>query len=249
MNSVPNMTDDRRLPRTNAAAARTYARIAGVLFVLSILVGGFGEAYVPSRLIVPGNATATADNIRAFAWLFRLGFAAYLVEAMCDIALSLIFYVLLAPTQKDLSLLAALFGVLATALFAVAELFYLAPTLILGGAKYLKTFSPEQLDTLAMLSLRVFALGGGVFIAFYGIAWVIRGYLIARSGYFPKVLGILMALGGLGFMAQNYTLVLVPAYSSNLWLLPMFLGGVPLMVWLLVKGINVANWEERATTW
>ena len=89
---------------------QTYARIAGVLFLVSFVAGGFGEAYVPSQLIVSGDAAATAGNIKAFGSLFRWGFAGYLVEAVCDIGLSLIFYVLLRPVRKDIALLAAFFG-------------------------------------------------------------------------------------------------------------------------------------------
>ncbi len=96
---------------------QTYARIAGVLFLLSFVAGGFGEAYVPSKLIVSGDATATANNIHALGSLFRWGFAGYLVEATCDIALTLIFYVLLRPVRKDLALLAAFFGLVGTAEF------------------------------------------------------------------------------------------------------------------------------------
>jgi hypothetical protein len=99
MDTAPN--EDRQLTLTRAVSIQTYARIAGILLLLSLIAGGFGEAYVPSKLIVPSDATATAQNIKAFESLFRMGFAAYLVEAMCDIALSLIFYVLLRPVRKD----------------------------------------------------------------------------------------------------------------------------------------------------
>jgi hypothetical protein len=102
----------------------TYARLAGVLFLLTIVAGSFGEFYVPSQLVVPADATATANNIVASESLFRLGFASYLVEAICDIALALILYVLLRPVRRDLALLAAFFGLVSTATFALAELFY-----------------------------------------------------------------------------------------------------------------------------
>ena len=248
MNSVPNTNDDRRLAQARAASVQSYARIAGVLFLLSIVAGAFGEAYVPIKLIVSGDATATAKNIVAFDSLFRMGFASYLVEAVCDIALSLIFYVLLRPVRKDLALLAAFFGLISTALFGVAELFYFAASLILGGAHYLKTFSPDQLNTLALLSLKLYGVGGGIFMVFYGIASILRGYLIFRSGYLPRALGVLLALAGLGFIVKNFALVLAPAYASDGFLLPMFLAGVSLTVWLLVKGVDVPKWEAKAAT-
>src|SRR5712692_5934162 len=165
----------------NKKSVQRYARVAGVLFLLSFAAGGFGEAYVPSKLIVSADATVTAQNIKVFDPLFRMGFAGYLIEAVCDIALSLILYALLRPVRKDISLLAAFFGLVGTAVFAAAELFYLAPALILGGAGDLKAFSPDQLNALALLSLKLFAYGGGMFTVFYGVAWVLRGYLIFRS--------------------------------------------------------------------
>ena len=236
MSNVPNAKDAR-------IAVQTYARIAGVLLLFSIVAGGFGEVYVPSKLIVSADAAATAKNVIAFGSLFRLGFAVYLIEAVCDIALSLIFYVLLKPVHKDLSLLAAFFGLVSTALFGVAELFYFAAPLILGGAPYLKTFSPDQLNTVALLSLKLYGYGGGIFLVFYGVASVLRGYLIYRSGYLPRFLGVLLALAGFGFVTKNFALVLAPAYASDALLLPMFLAVLSLTVWLLARGVDVPKWE------
>ncbi len=248
MNSIPSVDDDRRLAQPRATSVQTYARTAGVLFLLSIVAGAFGEAYVPFKVIVSADATATAKNIIAFDSLFRMGFASYLVEAVCDIALNLILYVLLRPVRKDLALLAAFFGLVSTTLFGVAELFYFAASLILGGADYLKSFSPDQLNTLALLSLKLYGYGGGIFMVFYGVAAVLRGYLIFRSGYLPKALGVLLALAGLGFVTRNFALVLAPAYASDFLLLPMILAGVSLTVWLLVRGVDVPMWEAKAAT-
>lgn len=226
------------------APIQTWARVAGLLFLLSFVAGGFGEAYVPSLLIVSTDAAVTAHNIRAFDFLFRLSFASYLVEAVCDIALALIFYELLKPAGRTLALLAAFFGLLSTALFAVTEIFYFAaPKLILGGAGYLKTFTPDQLNTLALLSLKLFVYGSAMFTVFYGIGWILRGYLIFRSGYLPRLLGLLMMLGGLAFVARNFALVLAPEYPSANLLLALFPGGLLLAFWLLVRGVNVAKWE------
>jgi hypothetical protein len=227
---------------------QTYARIAGVLFLISIVVGGFGEFVVPSVLIVSSDATATANNIMASDFLFRMGFASYLVEAMCDIALTLILYVLLRPVSKDLALLAVFFRLVGTAIFAVTELFYFAPLFILGGSDYLKTFSPDQLNTLAYLSLRMYVSGGGLFFVIGGVGSILLGYLIFRSGYLPKVLGVLLALGGLGFVIRSFALVLAPAYASLglLLLLPTALASLSLTGWLLVRGVDIPKWKEKA---
>jgi len=216
----------------------TYAKAALVLLVLSFAAGGFGEAFVPSKLIVWSDAAATMRNIQTYNTLFRLGFIGYLIEATCDVSLALVFYMLLKPVRKDLALLAAFFGILATALFAVAELFYFAPPLILNGAGYLKTFTTDQLNSLAMLSLRFYSWGGGIFMAFYGTAWLLRAYLMFRSGYFPKAIAVLMGVAGTGFVLRNVALVLVPAYRSGWLLLLAMPGGLALMAWLAVQAFK-----------
>lgn len=222
-----------------------YARVAGVLFLISLVAGGFGEAYAPSKIIVAGDAAATVANITNFNFLYRLGFAAFLTESLCDIALVLIFYALLRPVSKELSLLAAFFGLVGTAVFAVGELFYLAPTLLVGNSAYLTTFSTDQINALVQLSLRFASLAGMATTAYYGMSWLVRAYLIVRSGYLPKFLGVLMAIGGAGFVVRNFLLVLAPAYAAT-WLLVLMLpGGLILTIWLLVKGIDMRRWDER----
>jgi hypothetical protein len=220
-----------------------YARIAGVLFLISLVAGGFGEAYVPSKLIVSGDAAATVANLRNFDFLYRLGFAAFLIESLCDTALALILYALLKPVSKELSLLAAFFGLMATATFAFAELFYFAPLLIIKGAG-LQSFSPDQLNSLALLSLKFYGFAGMIFTAYYGMAWIVRAVLMWHSGYFPRFLGVLMAIGGIGFVVRNFALILAPAYASDVLLMLMFPGGLIMTGWLLVKGVDNAKWAK-----
>ncbi len=221
-----------------------YARVAGLLFLVSLVAGGFGEAYVPSKLIVSADPAATVANIKNFDFLYRLGFAAFLIESLCDATLALLLYALLKPVSKELSLLAAFFGLLATALFAAAELFYFAPTIILK-ATYLNSFSADQLNSLVLLSLKFYSYGGMILTAYYGMSWIVRGYLMFRSGYLPKFLGVLMTIGGVGFVARNFLLTLAPAYASDLLLMLMFPGGLIMTAWLLIKGVNESKWEAR----
>lgn len=220
---------------------QTYARIAGVLFLLSMVAGFFGEAYVPSKIIVLSDAAATAHNIRSAETLYRSGFAAYLVEALCDVTLSLLFYALLKTVDENWALLAALFGLLATSLFAVAELFYFGAGIVLRSADSLRAFTPDQLEGLALLSLKLYVYGSGIFMVFYGVAAMLRGYLIYRSRFLPRALGALLMLAGLGFVAKSFALVLAPAYASNLFMAPMFVAGLALAGWMLVKGVDVSK--------
>jgi len=220
-----------------------YARIAGILFLVSLVAGGFGEAYVPSKLIVSGDAAATVANLRNFDFLYRLGFAGFLIESLCDIALALILYALLKPVSKYLSLLAAFFGLMGTALFAFAELFYFSPLLIMRDSGYLQTFSPDQLNSLVLLSLKFYGFAGMIFTAYYGMGWIVRAYLMWNSGYFPKFLAVLMAIGGTGFVVRNFLMILAPAYASDVLLMLMFPGGLIMTVWLMWKGVDVAKWK------
>lgn len=227
---------------------QSYAKLAGVLLLLSIIAGGLGEFYIPSTLIVARDAAATAGNIAQHNFLFRLGFAAYLLEAVCDITLAWVMYILLRPVRRDLALLSVLFGVLSTATFAGTELFYFSATFILGGADYLKTFTPAQLESLALLSLKFYGVGAGIFMAFYGIASTIRGYLIYRSDYFPRFLGVLVMIAGVGFILKTFALVLTPSFPSDVFTLGMPVAGVALTVWMLTKGVDAEKWNARVAS-
>ncbi len=227
-------------------SVQAIARTCGVLILLSLIAGGFGEGYVPSRIIVPADPAGTAARIRALGALLRLGFAGYLVEAMCDIALALVFYELLRPVRRDLALLAAFFGLVGTAIFAVAEVFFFGASSIVAGASWLRTFPSGQLDTLALLWLRLYGYGGIVSVFFYGAATALRGYLIFRSEFLPAWLGLLMVLGGLAFITRTLAFVLAPALPSGNLLLLMAPAGLALTLWLLVRGVDVAKWEALA---
>lgn len=231
---------------TGAPSIQRYARVTGGLMLLSMIFGFLGEWYIPTRFMSSDPATA-AQSIAASELLYRFGFAAYLVEAVCDIGLALLFYVLLRPVSYPIALGAAFFGLVSTALYAVAEIFYFAPLVLLsgGGAAYMKSFSPDQVNGLVVLSLRLFSRVGMIFVVLYGIATMLRGYLIARSSFLPKTLGVLLMIAGAGFIAKSITLVLVPRYSSNLFLAPMFFAGLPLMLWLILKGVDVERWRKQ----
>jgi hypothetical protein len=230
--------------RQRTESVQTYARIAGVVFVIAFVAGGLGEFYAPSHLIVPGNAATTAHNITGSDLLFRLGFVGYLGESITDVALAFLLYVLLRPVHANLAFLAVLFRLMATATFAFAELFYFAPSLILGGDGYLKSFSPDQLHALALLSLNVYTAGGNLFNVHYGIASMILGYLMFRSGYLPRVLGALWVLGGLGFVIASVVWLFAPA-DASLLLLPQIAAVLSLGVWLLARGVDEVKWNER----
>ena len=224
---------------------QTYARIAGVLLLISFIGGTFGELIVPMTLIAQGNSAETATRILAHQSLFRIGFVAYLSEALCDVALALVFYLLLKPVHKNLALFAAFLGLISTAMFAVCELFFfVAPTLLRNPA-YLQSFSAGQLNSVVYFFVYVYSAGAGLFMVFYGLASIVRGYLIYRSTYIPRFIGVLLMIVGVAFVAKNLTLVLAPAYSWDFLLLPAPLTIVVLTVWFLWKGVDVEKWNAR----
>ena len=145
--------------------------------------------YVPS-LMMTGDAATTAAQLRLNDGLFRLGFAAYLVEAFSDVVLAWLFYVLLKPVHRDLALLSAFFGLVSMSIFAVTKMFYFAAPMFLTGSHYLMAFPPDQLDSLASLFLSLYAGLSGLSMLFYGTGWILRGYLTFRSGYLPRFLGV-----------------------------------------------------------
>ncbi|MFZ6009585.1 MAG: DUF4386 domain-containing protein, partial [Bacteroidota bacterium] len=213
---------------------QVYAKIAGVLLVISILAGGFGEMFVVSKLVTD-NATTTVQNILSHESLYRLGFASYLIEAICDVSLVLVLYLLVRPVNKTMASLTILFGLVSVITFAFAELFYIAALLILDG-DFLTSFSADQVNSLAMFSIKLYGYAAGVFMLFYGLATLLRGYLIFQSGYLPKFLGILLIFGGTCFVMRNFLLVLAPGYASNYLLLPTAIAILTLSLWLLTKG-------------
>ncbi len=209
------------------------------------MAGSIGEAIVPNMLVVPGDAATTAQNITTNDLLFRLGFVAYIVEALTDVALTFFLYVLLRPVRGNLAFSSVLFRLMATATFAFGEIFYFAQILILRGDAYLNTFSTQQLQTLALLSFNVYGASGSLSTIFYGTGSIILGYLIWRSGYLPRIIGALWVIGGFGFVIATLVFFIAPAYASFLLTLPMIIALVALGLWLLVKGVALAKWKEH----
>ena len=222
---------------------KTYARAVGILLILTMLGGWYGELYVPSQFMT-GDAAASAAQLRANESLFRLGFAAYLVEAFSDLVLAWLFYILLRPVHRDLALLSAFFAIVSMSLFAVTKMLYFSAPVFLGSSSHLTAFSPEQLEALTRVFLSLYGWLSGLFMLFYGTAWILRGYLTYRSGYLPRFLGVLMAAAGLGFVAKNVTKLLAPAWSSDLLLAPMFLNVVVLAIWMLARGVDRDKWDR-----
>ena len=217
-----------------------YARIAGLAMLLTLVFGVLGEMVLPGRIVVARDAAATAAHIQGNPTLFRLTFAAYLVEGICDVALCVFFYVLLRPVDRNLALLSAFFGLAAMLTYAVAQSSFFASSVVLGDSAGMGAFTTDQRNALAYLAIRISGTVASLFLCLYGIETMIRGYLIARSWYLPKVLGILFVIAGAGFFLSSVAYLLAPRLNSPLLLAPMALAGIPTMLWLLIRGIDPA---------
>ena len=237
--------------RTIETSPQLYARIGGALYLIIIVLGIFEEAFVRDRLIVSGNAAATAANLRSMESLWRLGIASEFFLLICALALLLILFGLLRPVSRDLALLAVFFNLVSLAVEAAITLNLVVALFPLGDAAYLKAFAPEQLYAMAMLAIRSHSYGFGVALIFFGCFCLIIGHLIFRSGYLPKAIGVLMQIAGLSYLTDSFTLLLAPNFASRIFpaiLIPAFVGETSFCLWLLIKGVNVQRWKEQAGT-
>lgn len=218
------------------------AKAAGFLYLVSIIAGGFAEAFVRGGLTVYGNAAATAQNILASEQMYRLGFIADLVCIICSIFLSLIFYILFKPVNRNFSLLALIFSTVATAVMAVNLLNQQAPLLLLHNSSYLKAFNIEQLQTQSLFYLNLQSQGYNISLLLFAFYFPIIGYLVYKSNFLPRILGIIYTLAGVGYLANSLAWFLAPHLASYLFpyvLLPAFIGEVSMSLWLIFKGVKV----------
>jgi hypothetical protein len=225
-------------------APRPSARITGIVYFVYFLTAVLG-GFLLKGIVVDGDAAATANNLLAHQPLYRLGLATGLIATACYIAVTALFYGLFKPVHRSLSLLAAFFGLVGCAVTAIGSLFQLAPLVVLGGAQYLSVFSVEQLRALALIFLQLNTQTANICLVLFGFYDLLIGYLIVKSTFLPRFLGALMALAGLAWLTFLYPPL--ANFLSPYILVLGFLAELLLMLWLLVKGVNVQRWKEQAS--
>jgi len=235
--------------RITETSPQVYARIGGVLYLIIIVIGFCSEFFVRDKLVVPGDVTATANNIVASESLWRISIAGELILLVCAVALTLILYVVLRPVNRNLALLAVFFSLVEFPIEAASKLCLFSALFLSGSAEYLKAFEPHQLHALVNISLKLHDYGFGIDLVFFGFACLVYGYLLFRSGYFPRTLGVLMAIAGLSYLTNSFTLILAPAYAGTIFLILVLalIGELSLCLWLMVKGVNVQRWKGQAS--
>lgn len=224
------------------------ARLAGVLYLIITVAAIFAHIYIPGELIVSGNAAATAQNISASESVFRFGMiGGELIVLLSEIILSVLLYVLLKPVNKTLSLIAAVSRLAMTTIHGLNLLNYYFVLQLLNGGDYLAVFGPDQINGLVTLFLDAHSYGFSIGVAFLVPHVLILGYLIFESGYFPRVLGILFLLAGIGYLIDTTGLLLVSGYETTPGIIAMIIAvaEIAFPVWLLVKGVKIDRWQQR----
>lgn len=232
--------------RSIEAAPQLYARFGGMLYLVIILFGAFSEGFVTSKLLVAGDAAASASNILAAPGLWQVGVAANVLVVLCAVPLQWIEYLLFRPVSKSLALLSLSFNLVSLAVEAVSKVFLLLVMPTLANAGYRHAFGAAQLSVLANLALRSHDIAYNLALLFFGCTCLLNGYLIFKSGYLPKALGLLMQMAGGSYLVACWAALFAPSLAAIILpgiLLPVLIGESSVCLWLLVKGVNVAKWQ------
>jgi hypothetical protein len=235
---------------TTTLSPQRYARVAGLLYLVIIIAGVIGELMIRGTLVVGGDAAATAARIAASPQLWRIGIAGDLLMHVCDVVVMWAIYVLLRPVNRNLALLVLLFNLIQTAVLVANKLILLVPLFLLGDPLYAEAFSPAQLQAWSGLAIDLHGYGFGVGLIFFGFVLLVEGYLVRTSGFLPRLVGGLLQLAGVCYLVNSIALLLAPAMAARLFpaiLLPCFIAELAFALWLVVKGVDVAEWTRRAS--
>ncbi len=215
--------------------------ILRILYPIWFVVGLFGLMYVPSALIVSGDATATANNIMAHELLFNMGIVGSLLTQLIHIVVVLVLYQLFKSVSKNHATILVVVGLVGVPIAMLSELNKVAALLLSKGGGYLAAFEPAQLQSLMMFFLNLNEQGIFIATIFWGLWLFPLGYLIYTSGYFPKILGILMLVAGIGYTLEPFVRYLSPNFAEIIApvLLAMVMGELIFMIWITIKGAKI----------
>jgi hypothetical protein len=224
------------------------ARIAGLLYLAHFVTFFLADNGVHSTAVGSIDVAATAQSITASDWLFRFGFVNYLLTAVFFLLAAWALYVLLKPVNKDLALLFLLLNLGGVAIWCIVLLFEFAALLLVSGADYLQVFQADQLQSLAMLLLNLYQHGFMIAQLLLNLWLFPLGYLVFKSGFLPRILGILLIVDGFAMLIWFFQFFFFPGYEiiSTAGLAVSFIAEGLLCLWLLFKGVNVEQWEKRA---
>jgi hypothetical protein len=235
--------------RENTRSIRRQARIAGLLYLLASIPAVFSWVYVPNKLIVTGDATATADHIRASETLFRLSIGSELIGLILFIFVVLALYRLFRPVSEKHALAMATLLLISLPISFVSVVNEIAALIVVSGASFLSVFDPHQLDALAYLFIRLDGQGFVVAQIFWGLWLFPFGVLVIRSGFIPRFLGYLLFIAAVGYIANSVAALIVPAYRHTVAQFAdrLQMAETPIIFWLLIWGAKSQGSREAST--
>lgn len=239
------------MERIATASPAGLARFAGGLYLLNIIGGAFAIGFVPAALVVAGNAGATAHNIQANELLYRSGIVANILVDVTAVFMAVIFYDLFKVVNRRLALLVVFFTLVGTAVESANLLTLVVPLILLNGGQYASAFTTQQLHALAYMTTSLGQAGYDINSVFFGFYGLTIGYLVFRSTFMPRVIGVLLAVGASSYMAYSFADLLAPAFASHLvpWIQLLSLPGEgSLCLWFLAAGVDIEHWQQRASS-
>ena len=227
------------------------SKYAGAGYLIIFATGIFSNFFVLESFTAAGDASQTAKNIIENETLFRVGFLSFFIMVIIDAALAWAFYILLKPANKNISLLAGWLRLINVSIFGIALLYLLNVLQLLSGADYLNSLEASQLYALVLLNLESFNSAWLIGLVFFGLHLLVLGYLIHKSGYIPKFIGVLLIIAAVGYLIDSFANFLLPNYFEfeNIFalvvIIPGIIGELSFTFWLLIKGVRIQDSSDR----
>ncbi|MEE2022967.1 DUF4386 domain-containing protein [Alkalimonas mucilaginosa] len=230
--------------RSLVESPNLYAKIAGLSYLLIIVLGASGYLFIREPLFVSGDAAATASNILQAESIWRLSITGDVLMHALDIPVMIILFFLLKQVNKPLAIASVAFNLVQTSVLVANKLLLLAPLFLLQSADYVAAYDSAQLQAQVMLLVRLHDYGFGLGLIFFGFACIGYGLLMFHSGYLPKFLGVLMLIAGASYLINSLALLAMPSLTVFPILLFAVLGELTLALWLIVKGVDTEKWQQ-----
>lgn len=230
--------------RLEETSPTTRARILAALYLFVIVAGIAAQAGIADRMVVSDDAAMTAANILANQSLYRLAFTIFLLEMVGQAGVSIMYYDLMKPVNRSAARASLILGLTGCGIKTMARLFFYTPLILLGGASYLAALRPAQLDALSLAFIRINNQGAAIGLVFFGFDGLVRGWLLYRSQFLPRFLGVLSMISGIGWLT-----FLWPPLGSRAFVgvaLFAITSSIITIGWFLVRGVDDARWRERA---
>jgi hypothetical protein len=229
------------MPETSPS---TRGRILAALYLFVIIGGISAQVFIADQLIVYDDAAQTASNVLAHQSLYRLGFTIFMLEMVAQVGVSLLFYDLLKPVNRSVARASTVIGLTGSGIKTLARLFYYAPLILLGGASYLSAIPQAQLEAWSLTFIRINNQAAAIGLIFFGFETLLRGWLVFKSEFLPRFLGVLSIISGLGWLTYLW-----PPLGSQafIWVALFAIAGViATTAWLFICGVDDVKWKARA---